>query len=343
MPDQDEYFNEVNRQLSVLNKAKTDQAASDKAASYKAASDKAAADAAAKAPITTGQLIHNAGSAVKNATTNADLSSLSDPRVAAMIPGAAIGAYKSGASFNPLNPDFLKYLPKQGTPVQPTTAPQPLAFKPPASPIPIYDEAVGNKMLTSNWGLNQGIARAQQHGQSMGDAARIAQGLEPENVVGRAGPMVATNQNIMVPLDTARQMQNAQDTTHATTSAAQAAAPSAAEESGGIAGALGRYFPGAVKAANWAKGALPVAGAIAKGAGGAFGAVDSGLRVANKDYLGAGISALGTVAPFIAAPEIAIPATLGAAGINYLRDHPDTFKDITAPTNFGPTNFQFEN
>ena len=339
MPEQDDYFDEVTRQLSVLNKA-------DQAAATKTASDKTASGAA-KTPVTTGQLINNAGAAVKNATSDADFGSLSDPRVASMIPGAAIGAYKSGASFNPLNPDFLKYLPKQGTPVAPAPALPPLAFKPPEAPLPIYDEAVGNRMLTSNWGLNQGISQAQRRGQSIGDAARIAQGLEPENVVGRAGPMVATNQNIMVPLDTARQMQNAQDVTHAA-SIAQTAVPAAGKEAENAAGALSRYFPGVAKAANWVKGALPVAGAIAKGAGGAFGAMDTGLRAADKDYLGAGISALGTIAPFVAAPEIAIPAAIGAAGINYMRDHPNAIKRVPVspnyvPGTYDPDNPQFQN
>lgn len=319
MTANDEYFEEANRQIEAANKNREE--------TLKQNVEKPKTLENKSSPVTTGQVVSGAGTALKNAATNVDTSALADPRIASAIPGGLIGAKMSGASFNPMNPDFLKYLPKQGTQISPVN-PVPSMYKPPEKPLAIYDEASGNRMLTSNWGLNQGVSQTQKYNLSLGDQARAAQGLPPENIVGKAGPMIAGENNIMVPLSHARAAQNELNVAQAN-KAAQASmsnvVPVAGEDSGSVMGALSRYAPGIAKGVNFVKGALPVAGAIAKGAGGAFGAADTAIRGYNKDYLGAGLSGLATIAPFALAPEVAIPTAIGAAGINYMRDNPKSF------------------
>ena len=81
--------------------------------------------------------------------------------------------------------------------------------------------------------------------------------------------------------------------------------------------------PGVQAATKWAKSVAPTIGGMASRANIAGQLADFGTRVYQGDIPGAAISAAGAAAPMLLAPEVAIPATVGALATNYLRDNPN--------------------
>jgi len=81
--------------------------------------------------------------------------------------------------------------------------------------------------------------------------------------------------------------------------------------------------PGVEAATKWVKSVAPTVGGMAGRANVAGQLADFGTRLYQGDVPGAAISAAGAAAPLLFAPEVAIPATMGALATNYMRDNPN--------------------
>jgi hypothetical protein len=191
-------------------------------------------------------------------------------------------------------------------------------------PIPIYDEAAGSRALTSNQGLNKGVAaseslaelRFREFLKNNPDYFKMTGNPMLTNPAGEMGPSVF-NGTIFEPLSTTRQIAN---------EAAQAAHTPAAplpQSPLSMGDKLLKAFPNAPKVAEAVKGALPVVGKTLNAAGAGFNIADVINRMVDKDYTGAGISGVGGGLAMLASAPVGIPIGLTTALIQYYHDHPE--------------------
>jgi hypothetical protein len=213
-------------------------------------------------------------------------------------------------------------------------------------PIPIYDEAAGSRALTSNQGLNKGVAaseslaelRFREFLKNNPDYFKLTGNPMLTNPAGEMGPSVF-NGTIFEPLSTTRQIAN---------EAAQAAhAPVAPlpQSPLSMGDKLLKAFPNAPKVVEAVKGALPVVGKTLNAAGAGFNIADVINRMVDKDYAGAGISGVGGGLAMLAVPEIGIPIGLSSALLNYIRDHPEfasNYEKMASGNKPAPTASQFQ-
>jgi len=279
------------------------------------ASQAASPEKTEKKKATTADVVKKAADSLGASDLNASAMYASDPRVAAALLGAAHGAWKSGASFNPLNPTFLQSNPRYNGF---TPAPRP-TYNPQGS-TPVLHTQTGNasaagttageNMLT-NQTLNKSFASAPA-GQIENLAEHGITGDSMNQLYAKTGPTevrLIGGKPMELPIGAVDRLPTQ--------------APQTANNTQKIVGALERYAPNVTKVGQWAKGVLPTLTTIGKGAGVAGAAGDILKRLYEGDTTGAGISGAGALAGALLAPEIAIPVAAGSMGINYLRDHPE--------------------
>lgn len=210
-------------------------------------------------------------------------------------------------------------------------------------PFEIWDESAGSRALTSNQGLNKGVAQAENLAEARLKAFLAANPNYPAsasllNPAGEMGPSVFEN-GIFRPLSVQRQIASeASNVPRAPATVPAQPALSTSEK-------LLKMFPNAPKIVEAAKGALPVIGKTLNAAGAGANIFDVGSRVLDKDYTGAGISGAGGALAMLAAPEIGVPIGLSAALINYIRDHPEfasNFGKMAGGNKPAPTASQFQ-
>jgi hypothetical protein len=217
-------------------------------------------------------------------------------------------------------------------------------------PIPIYDEAAGSRALTSNQGLNKGVAaseslaelRFREFLKNNPDYFKMTGNPMLTNPAGEMGPSVF-NGTIFEPLSTTRQIAN---------EAAQAAhAPVAPlpQSPLSMGDKLLKAFPNAPKVVEAVKGALPVVGKTLNAAGAGFNIADVINRMVDKDYAGAGISGVGGGLAMLASAPVGIPIGLTTALIQYYHDHPELanaikkdFGKMASGNKPAPTSSQFQ-
>jgi len=243
---------------------------------------------------------------------------LGDPRGAGAIAGAGIGAYQSGASFNPFKPYFLQNNPRYNGVTPPPRST--FNFEGASNPnTPVYNTATGQastagrsaaeNMLTNSV-ANQSFANAPK-GKIESFKNSGIEGPSLNQLHAEMGPTevkMIGGRPMEIPLGSA----NPLPTTETPPSSI----------AGKTIGALENAFPGAKTVAQWVKGALPTISAIGKGAGVGASLADMGSRAMQNDYPGMGISGIGA-AGMLAAPEVGIPLSLGSLATNYLRDNPE--------------------
>jgi len=248
---------------------------------------------------------------------------LSDPRGAGAMAGAGIGAYQSGASFNPFKPYFLQNNPRYNGVTPPPRST--FNFEGASNPnTPVYGTATGQastagrsaaeNMLT-NQVANQSFANAPK-GRIESFQNSGIKGPSLNELHGQMGPTevkMIGGRPMEIPLGSANPLPTTETPPSSIT--------------GKTIGALENAFPGAKTVAQWAKGALPTISSIGKGASRFANLADVYSRGVQEDYPGMGISAIGA-AGMLAAPEIEIPLNLGALAINYLRDNPEFKKQF---------------
>jgi hypothetical protein len=302
--------------------------------------------------VTTGDLLEKAWQAVEKGSKGKAgnlLDRMSDPFGAGAILGGAVGAYYSGASFNPFNPSFLQYNPRW---VSHKPIPHPTAAAQKAEMIIESERLARAAKDAKNPALaviDTKTGQASQAGQSAAhnvtansiysaseNAAAIGKLMQEHNMTydearqvmtklyGQTGPMTALGLGEKIgvgPVDAVRWYEAAKAAPEMA-AAAQAAAQ-AAPEAGRAAGALESAFPRVA-------GALPTVGKVLGGAGVVGSAADVASRGLAGDKTGATISAIGSVAPFI--PKVPGPIGLGIMGTsilaNYLRDNPEARKKL---------------
>ena len=265
---------------------------------------------------TTAQLVAAAADKLGANSTNGSEGMLSDPRFAGAILGGAHGAWKSGASFNPLNPTFMQNNPRYNG-IKPTPRP---TFNPQGQ-TPVLHTQTGNasaagttagENMMTNQTLNKSFANAPQ-GQIENLAEHGIKGPSLSQLHAQTGPTevrLIGGKPFELPIGAADRA-----ATHA---------PEVSKVSQAI-GTLEKYAPGLKNSLEWIKGAAPTVGAIAKGAGIGGALADVGMRAYQGDKTGAGISGAGSLAGMMLAPEIGIPLAVGSMGVNYLRDHPELY------------------
>jgi hypothetical protein len=248
---------------------------------------------------------------------------LGDPRGAGAITGAGIGAYQSGASFNPFKPYFLQNNPRYNGVTPPPRST--FNFEGASSPSsPVYETATGKASMAGRTGAenmftnqvaNQSFANAPkgriESFQSSGIKGPSLNQLHAE--MGPTEVKMIGGRPMEIPLGSANPLPTTETPPSSIT--------------GRTVGALENAFPGAKTVVQWAKGALPTISAIGKGAGVGASLADIGSRAMQGDYPGMGISGIGA-AGMLAAPEIGIPLSLGSLAINYLRDNPELKKQF---------------
>ena len=297
---------------------------------------------------TTSDLVQKAGQALTGKSgTMFDM--VSDPFGAGALLGAGMGAYQSGASFNPFDPSRLQYNPRwvSHKPIQhQTAAAQKAQMIIDAEKSAHAAEAAKNPALAV---IDTKTGQAAQAGKSAAhnvtansiysaseNAAAIGTLMQKHNMTydearqvmtklyGETGPMTALGLGEKIgvgPVDAVRWFE-ASKAAPEMAAAAQAAAQ-AAPEAGRVAGALESAFPRVA-------GALPTVGKVLGGAGVVGSAADVASRGLAGDKTGATISGIGSVAPFV--PKVPGPIGLGIMGTsilaNYLRDNPEARKKL---------------
>jgi hypothetical protein len=209
--------------------------------------------------------------------------------------------------------------------------------------LEIYDEPSGSRALTSNQGLNKGVAQAENlaqqnltHFLELNPDYRVTPGLL--NPAGEMGPAVFEN-GVFRPLSVQRQILS-EAANKPTVPVNPPAKPSLSTSE-----KLLKAFPNAPKVVEAVKGALPVIGKTLNAAGAGANIFDVGSRVLDKDYTGAGIAGAGGVLAMLAAPEIGIPIGLSSALLNYIRDHPEfasNYEKMASGNKPAPTSSQFQ-
>ena len=240
-----------------------------------------------------------------------------DPAVVAAALGGANALWLSGAGVNPFNPTtFLQYDPRY----------------PKKDPTGV--NAYTRSQVLSNTGTNDILAK--ELSAASGTPVRTTREAQAAITAVEAQGAARTPITKMV---------NGVPTVvrYAQAAGREATPLTSPSVLGRIGDAMSSYLPGVKSATDWAKGALPTLGAVAKSAGTAGQAVDVGARLYTGDKTGAGISAAGAIAPWLLGPEVGIPASLAALGANYLRDNPDAQKLINSRLKNAADSFYNEN
>jgi len=244
----------------------------------------------------------DAAKAAKEALTdteNSDIAAfLNDPRNVGALGGSAVAAWRSGASFNPLNPAFLQYNERYPNPhdvkrgLNAYTASQVLSD--------VGESGIDVKALSKASGMPV---------RTMAEAQAAIEAIKAREAA--RSPVTKMVNGVPTAV---RYIQSAgKETTPLT-------APSMI---GRVGTAVSEYLPGVKAATDWVKGALPTAGKVLGGANMGLQAVDVGTRAYGGDTTGAAISGVGAVAPWLLGPQIGAPVALGTLAVNYLRDHPE--------------------
>jgi hypothetical protein len=195
-------------------------------------------------------------------------------------------------------------------------------------PFEIWDESAGSRALTSNQGLNKGVAQAENlaqqnltHFLELNPDYRVTPGLL--NPAGEMGPSVFEN-GIFRPLSVQRQIANeAVNAPRVSATVPTQPALSTGEK-------LLKAFPNAPKVAAAVKGALPIVGSTVNAAGAGYNIGDVIGRLVDKDYTGAGISGVGGTLAMLADAPVGIPVGLTTALIQYYHDHPELLGGVTS-------------
>ena len=283
---------------------------------------------------TTGDLAQKVGQALSGKSgTMFDM--VADPFGAGALLGAGIGAYRSGASFNPLKPYFMQSNPRfidSRPPVRPQVEMQRAVQAASARPsMPVLDTLTGEasaagRSAATNVAANQEFSstwKAAEKGKLMNlGMSEAAAERELVRLAGMTGARTAESiggKQFSLPIEAAREWNERQAALHAPATPPAVAATSASQGTG----ALSKALPGLRTSTQWVSGALPTVGKIAGGAAVVGNIVDVGARTIQGDVAGAGISGAGAVAPWLLGPLIGIPSSLGAVVLNYFRDHPE--------------------
>jgi hypothetical protein len=270
----------------------------------------AAPVAAAEKPTTT-QIVEGAKNAVSGGSDTKLAKFLSDPANAAAILGGGAGLYRTGASLNPLRPNFLKHPGGDLSGLRGYVASQALHDTGASGVSPeAVSEATGKPIRT------------------MSEAQIGLEDLKAKNA--QRIPVIKTVNG--VPTVVGYRHASGKEATPLVTSSLMGKAVNAIEP----------FFPGVRSAANFVKGALPTIKAVGQGAGVGLGIGDVASHLMQGDNTGAGISGLGAVLAGAAAPELAIPIGLSASAINYAREHPEIFGYHPHPEDLGEYKRNFE-
>jgi len=269
---------------------------------------------------TVGQFGRKVVESVKNVDSSPIAKFLNDPAHLSALLGIPIGAYRSGANFNPIDPTFLKYNPRPSQPA-PRTAPA-ASFEEPQTPV--YETATGQaskagrtageNMLT-NQSANKSWASAPEGKIATLESHGIS-GPSMSQLYGEMGPTevkMIGGRPMEIPLG-----------------AANSAAEPVANAAGSLSNAIKTALPGANKATQWIKSVLPTLGIMGKTAGVLGGTADTLTRAAQGDTTGAGISGAGTAL----AAMTPFPADIATGGLawlaNYYRDNPEELAKMQA-------------
>lgn len=224
---------------------------------------------------------------------------VSDPAVAGSALGAAAGYKASGAGINPFNTDTFLQAKPSGT------------------------QAWLNGQLTANPHLPQKLTLqelSQLTGMNVDTTDRIWAALQRlQGTPAQREPVIKNIDGKQVvtgyrqipevpPIDLATARQQTM--------------------MGKIGNAIEDFAPGVAKAGRFVKGVLPTLGALGTGANIGFSAGDALSRYMGDDKTGAGIAAVGGLAPLMLNPAIGVPVGLAAMGLNAARDNPEVLKDI---------------
>lgn len=228
---------------------------------------------------------------------------LSDPATAAALVAGAAGLYRSGAGINPLKPEtFMQYQPRYTPP----------GSQPRLGGVHAYVESqlipkVGPEGLAEATGKN--VRSMNEVQTALKDVQAQPRTAEP--IYRRVNGEVKNVGTRYIPAKPAVELVPQQSTL------------------GRVGSTVAKAVPGLGTTGEWLKGALPTLGMVGKyaGIGGLLG--DVGARAYGGDTTGATISGAGGALGMMLAPEIGIPVGLGAAGINYLRDHPELLDKLS--------------
>ena len=228
-----------------------------------------------------------------------DAKNYTDPAVVGAAAGAAHSLWNSGASYNPLNSDFLKY-PKDKI----------------MEAMSGLDKYVKSQ-VHSDLGVDNILAKDLQAATGMpirstSEAQAAIDAIKAQN----SSRTPVTKMVNGVPTVVRYMQQGATEATPLVSS-------NVFDQTAAAAAKYLPSIPGAQSAVNWAKSIAPTVSGLAGRANVAGQLADFGTRVYQGDYPGAAISAAGAAAPMLLEPEVAIPATVGALATNYLRDHPN--------------------
>jgi hypothetical protein len=261
---------------------------------------------------------------------------LSDPRGASMAVGAGLGARWSGASFNPLNPNFMQYNPRYEPGLGPTPRESRIrqiqniqaleeakaALPQARAPMQYYEtgspaEAARTGASSAERALTSQVSSSSFNAPFRNipeaDKAALYHQTGPTKVVMLGGKPFEMPIGADIPASPAP-------------SGLSPAAP--ASKAQRLIESFQQAVPGAKSTINFVKGAAPTVGTILKGAGTLGSLGDIGMRAIEGDKAGMGIAALGALAAGMANPRIGVPVALGALGANYLRDNPEMQKRI---------------
>jgi hypothetical protein len=263
---------------------------------------------------------------------------LSDPRGAAMAAGAGLGAYRSGANFNPLNPAFMQYNPRY----EPGLGPAPRASRirqiqgaqaleeakaaqaalPEArAPMQYYETGSPAEAARTGASSAERALTSQVSSSSFNAPFRNISETDKASLYHQTGPtkvIMMGGKPFEIPI-------GADIPSSPATSGLSPAAP--ASKAQRLFESFQQAVPGAKSTINFVKGAAPTVGTILKGAGTLGNIADVGMRAMEGDKAGMAISALGALGVGMN-PWTGIPLGLGALGTNYLRDNPEIQKRI---------------